>query len=423
MTQTFRATDMSFADRSSPAAGLMLRAWTGAEIELGLQEWRALESRMGDVPLMCSHLWTASWLRVYRDQVPAAIVALERAGQTIAAALVTRGVRQKSGPVPIRTLHVGTAGERHGHSVCVEYNGMLCERANRPAMIAALQSWLAAQGQVDELRLDGWPAAEVSEWSWPTSPSESRLRDCKYFDLDKARDGKVEPIELLGRSTRQNIRRILRKYGDIETTWAASLEDADDILTDLIRLHQARWQSAGQPGAFSSASFEAFQRQLLVQGFDDQKVVLFRARHQGESIGCLMLLVDRGRMLDYVSGFASFEQKPSPGLVTHYLCLSEAARRGYRAYDFLVGDKRHKDNLSTDIQQLAWATWRRRTLRNTAIDALKYLKKLRTKNPGFSPGSQDKASSETQPTSPEAGVLEALSPSEAKPTEALSAHS
>ena len=115
-------------------------------------------------------------------------------------------------------------------------------------------------------------------------------------------------------------------------------------------------------------------------------MVLFRARHEGETVGCLLLLVDRGRMLDYLSGFASFEQKPSPGLVTHYLCLSEAARRGYRAYDFLVGDKRHKDNLSTDVQQLSWATWRRPTLRNKAIDLLKAVKKLRgDKKPGVTP--------------------------------------
>ncbi len=405
MTRSFRATDLNIVDRSSPAAGLVVRAWTGTDLDLGLQEWRALEQRIGDVPLMCSHLWTSTWLRVYRDLIPATILSVEQSGQTVGAALITRGVGQKSGPVPIRTLHIGTAGEPLGHSVCVEYNGLLADRAHRSALVAAIQTWLEQQRGADEVRVDGWPAAETQEWSWPATPSETRSRDCKYFDLEKPRASKLEPIELLGRSTRQNLRRLLRKYETIETTWAETLDEADDIFSELVKLHQARWIGSGQPGAFASERFEAFQRQLLVQGFDDQKVVLFRARHQGETVGCLMLLVDRGRMLDYLSGFASFEQKPSPGLVTHFLCLTQAAGRGYRAYDFLVGDKRHKDNLSTDVQQLTWATWRRRTLRNTAIDCLRALKKLRPrKHPSVAAGSQTATEADGRDTNPEAGV-------------------
>jgi len=379
MTESFPMAEPTFPAGVRPAS-VSARAWSGADLDAGLQEWRGIESRLGDVPLMCSHLWTSTWLRVYRDQMPSTILTVSQDGQSVGAALVTRGAGQKSGPIPIRTLHVGTAGEPLGHSVCVEYNGLLGDRAHRPALIAAVQAWMNKQSSVDEVRLDGWAAEEVPEWNWPAGPTESRVRECRYFDLEKPREAGLEPLELLGRSTRQNLRRLLRKYGEIETTWAESLEEADDIFSEMVTLHQARWMASGQPGAFASRRFEAFQRQMLVQGFDERKVVLFRARHEGETIGCLMLLVDRGRMLDYLSGFASFEQKPSPGLVTHYLCLSEAARRGYRAYDFLVGEKRHKDNLSTDAQQLTWSSWRRRTLRNSAIDLLKSLKKLRDRN-------------------------------------------
>jgi CelD/BcsL family acetyltransferase involved in cellulose biosynthesis len=358
------------------SAGFTLGVWTGRDLEAGLQDWRALEARLGDVPLACSHLWTASWLRVYGDLVPSTILTGEAHGQTVAAALVTAGVGQKSGPITLRTRHIGTAGEPLGHSVCVEYNGLLAERSARSPFAAAVHQWLRTQRRVDEIRLDGWPREDAVDWNWPDAPHESRVRSCRYFDLGLARLKGVEPIELLGRSTRQNLRRLLRKYGELEMTWAGSLEEADDILAELITLHQARWQSAGQPGAFSSARFEAFQRQLLIQGFDAGKVVLFRVRHQGQTVGCLMLLVDRGRLLDYVSGFADFEVKPSPGLLTHFLCLTEAGRRGYRAYDFLVGDKRHKDNLSTHSQDLVWSTWRRQTMRNTAVEALKCIRRV-----------------------------------------------
>jgi CelD/BcsL family acetyltransferase involved in cellulose biosynthesis len=62
--------------------------------------------------------------------------------------------------------------------------------------------------------------------------------------------------------------------------------------------------------------------------------------------------------------------------VSHFLCLTEASKRGYEAYDFLVGEKRHKANLSTNANQLAWAVWRRSTLRNRAVQVLKTTKRL-----------------------------------------------
>jgi CelD/BcsL family acetyltransferase involved in cellulose biosynthesis len=231
-------------------------------------------------------------------------------------------------------------------------------------------------GHFDEFRIDGWSANEFPEWRLPEANCLVTARESRYFDLRSLRHEGGDPIDRLGRSTRQNLRRLIRKYGAIETTWARDCDEADDIFEELVSLHQARWKSAGQPGAFASTRFKEFQRTLIVRGLMGRTVVLFRARHEGTTIGCLMLLVDRNRLLDYVSGFASFEQKPSPGLVTHFLCLSEAARRGFDAYDFLVGDKRHKENLSTHSHQLAWASWRRPTWRNSLINGLKRLKPL-----------------------------------------------
>jgi CelD/BcsL family acetyltransferase involved in cellulose biosynthesis len=414
MSESQLASGLMIAGRKACPAGVSLRALSGSDLDQGLQEWRGIESRVGDVPLMCSHLWTSTWLRTYRDVVPSTILIASVDGQAVGAALVTRGVGQKSGPIPLRTLHVGTAGEPLGESVCVEYNELLVAPAHRRAFIRALQTWISQQKGVDEVRLDGWSTADAAPWNESASPAQSRIRDCAFFDLSQVRDPEVEPLQLLGRSTRQNLRRLVRKYGRIETTWAESMDDADDILSELISLHQARWNASGQPGAFASRRFEEFQRQLLVQGFSDGKVVLFRARHDGETIGCLFLLVDRGRMLDYLSGFASFDRKPSPGLITHYLCLTEAAHRGYRAYDFLVGDKRHKDNLSTDVQQLTWATWRRPTLRNQAIDVLKAVRKLRGgKKPSLTTGAAVETPDEDTSSVQEAGL---------RPAEALSSH-
>ena len=127
--------------------------------------------------------------------------------------------------------------------------------------------------------------------------------------------------------------------------------------------------------------FREFQEELITRLFLEDRCVLFRVRHEGTTVGCLMLLVDQNRLLDYLSGFVSFELKPSPGLVTHQQCMQAALDRGYDAYDFLVGDKRHKANLGTDSTELVWVTlarpnWKQRLMkcvkaaRNVARGAL-----------------------------------------------------
>jgi CelD/BcsL family acetyltransferase involved in cellulose biosynthesis len=177
------------------------------------------------------------------------------------------------------------------------------------------------------------------------------------------------------------LRRALKKTGEIEVTQAASLDQADDILNELIELHQARWRAVSQPGAFASQRFTAFQRELVTRLLPEERVVLLRVRSQSLTIGCLMLLVDRGRLLDYLSGFAPFEATPSPGIISHYLAMEQALAQGYRAYDFLVGDKRHKANLATDSRNLIWATWRRPSWKNRAIAGLRSLKRKLSRHP------------------------------------------
>ena len=330
--------------------------------------WRDLERRLGAVPLSVSSDWTETWLNHYSAIVPTRVAVGEANGKLRGICLITEGVGRNAGPVALRTRHIGTAGEPHGESVCVEYNSLLVEEAYREAFAAGVLGRVEREARFDELHLDGFLDADRPGGA---QDFEVRRRESRYFDLRSAREAGAGILERLGRSTRSGLRRTLRKYGKLEVQWAESLDEADDILTELIALHQTRWRAAGESGAFASARFRAFQQELAARLVPQRRAVLFRVRHDGGTVGCLMLLVDRGRMLDYLSGFAPFEEKPSPGIVTHYLCMEQALQRGFDAYDFLVGEKRHKQNLSTDVNELVWAVHRRPTWRNGLVRSLR----------------------------------------------------
>lgn len=340
-----------------------------------LSDWAALERQIGEVPLAASSAWTETWLHHYGDLISPRIAIAARGGSTCGICLVTDARTQRAGPIPLRTRHLGTAGEPQSDSVCVEYNAVLAMPEERERFAVGLWKQLQQDAGLDELRLDGFEEQNWIDRLEDASVHRER-RISRYFDLAAARESGAGILERLGASTRSQLRRTLKKYGSLDFQWATSLNDADDILGELVELHQARWQAVGQPGAFASPRFLGFQRDLVARLVPDERVVLVRVRHQGETVGCLMLLNDRGRLLDYLSGFADFQRKPSPGIVSHYLCMEEALRRGFSAYDFLVGDKRHKENLSTHATHLVWAVVRRASVRNRAIDMMRRAKRL-----------------------------------------------
>ncbi|MCA9025990.1 MAG: GNAT family N-acetyltransferase [Planctomycetaceae bacterium] len=341
-----------------------------------LVKWHELERRIGSRQLATSRVWTETWLRHLGDVTPSEFVIAEQDGITRGICLLTHSGIHSKGPLPINSLHLGTAGDPPEDGVWVEYNGLLVEEAFRHEFVRELIRIAALDESWDELHLDGFSREQAQELIDQLPGIEITTRPSPYFDLRAAREADGEILPHLGRSTRSNIRRRLREYGEVTCEWVDNPTQAEEVFSELISLHQARWKSDGKPGLFSSQRFQDFQLELMTRCLDDGRVVLFRVSQGERTVGCLMLLVDNNRLLDYLSGFAPFDQFASPGLIVHFLCMTEAQRRGYDAYDFLIGEHQHKRNLSNAEAELIWATWRRPRLKYKLLDAARYLKKI-----------------------------------------------
>ncbi|TWT60204.1 GNAT family N-acetyltransferase [Rubinisphaera italica] len=347
-----------------------------------LLSWRELEQRLPSVPIACSAAWTENWLQQYGDIVRPWFVVATANGVIEGVCLLSESNSKLFGIFPVKTLNMGTAGEPHGQSVCVEYNELLVSDHYREKFVYQLQKLIASERGWDQFVLSGISAKEGT--SWPILSDQysdmrdtsTRIRECRYFDLKACRDAGEEILQRLGKSTKSNLKRRSNQLDPLAIDWAESTEQALEIFEELIKLHQARWQAVGMPGAFASDRFKQFLRTLIEKTFANKGVVLARITSKGKTIGCLYLLNDRNRLLDYVSGFVSFEEAPSPGLMSHYVCMQEAMKRGYDAYDFLVGEKQHKANLGKSAQQLQWIICERRRLKYCLRDAVQYSKQI-----------------------------------------------
>ncbi len=338
--------------------------------------WSRLSHRLENSSMATHPAWVQSWIDNYGDEVPFRFLVGEADDQVRGIALLTAGIEQKYGPFPVKTLHVGTAGEALQGTIKVEYNRLLVEPEYSQAFLNGLVNTISNDTSWEVFNLDGFAEDELRPWKTHFPNSAIRYRDSLYFDFEEAREKNSDVISQLGKSTRSNIRRRIKKLGKLETEWATNLAQSAEIFEELVELHQERWNATGEPGAFANPKFLNFQRQLIVQLIAEEKLVLFRVRHESKTVGCLMLLVDQNRMLDYLSGFESFEKYPSIGLITHYLCMEEALKRGFSAYDFLVGEKQHKNNLSTHCNQLCWLTFNRPSLKTKTVKTYRKMKRF-----------------------------------------------
>ncbi|MDA1015730.1 MAG: GNAT family N-acetyltransferase [Planctomycetota bacterium] len=354
---------------------LALEILGSTERERALTIWRQLESQRPLSRLACSSDWTRIWLDHYGDAIQHRFIIAKQLETPVGVVLVTHGVDQFDGPFRIQTRHLGTAGEPDSDSVCVEYNDIMVQPEHRDAFFALLLNHIRRERAWDQLCLDGFARDDLP--SMIRSPDFTpRAFESMYFDLRKARDSAVEPLALLGKSTKKSIRRTRNAIGNIHVEWADDVVSALDCFEELVELHQARWQSQGKPGVYASKRFAGFHRDLISELVESGRIALVRVVGNGTTIGCGQYLVERRRLLFYQGGWAQLGHNINPGLLFHYECIEAAMQRGYDAYDFMKGGARYKQSLSTDSETLVWAQHRRPRLKFLATRLARHLKAM-----------------------------------------------
>ena len=337
--------------------------------------WREAEARLSNQRLMCSSVWTETWLTHYGSLVPHRFAVARRGDVCCGVALLTSGVNQFDGPMPLRTWHLGTAGEPDADSVCIEYNSLLVRAEDRTDFARQLVAWIDSQSDCDQAYFDGFASADIEPLLADNPKAVVVRKSSPYFDLRAAREANIEPIEFLGKQTRANLRRSMRQLGQPTGEWAASAERAEEMLQRMIERHQARWNALGEPGSYASRRFREFHLDLVHRLVPIGAMGMYRVTSPGGILGCAQVFIDDNRALLYQSGWSPQPGNLSPGLVVDYLCLAECQRRGLDQFDFMAGTSDYKRHLSTHEAELAWVTWRRPRLKFALLDNLRWIKR------------------------------------------------
>jgi CelD/BcsL family acetyltransferase involved in cellulose biosynthesis len=347
--------------------------------------WRQLEVDLQSRRLMCSSIWTETWLNHFGSLIPHQFAIAWRDGSPCGVCMLTRSLAQRNGPFQLRTWHVGTAGEPEGDSTCVEYNVLLVRPEDRADFQQAIWEWVSNRTDWDEFRLDGFGERELT--GWPTSEKQWLLqsKSACYFDLTAAREHNVATLAMLGSQTRAVIRQNLKKCGTTVCQWAETVPEAEAIFAEQVELHQRRWNADGLPGCYASRVFHAFHLELLQRLVPLGLMGLFRVQTGHGTLGCAQVLIDDDRACLYQGGrVLSADPRLSIGVVVDFLLIEECRLRGLSAVDYLAGDSDHKRRLSTSSTPLVWAVCRRPSFKHRVVDGLRTVKQALGRYPSSS---------------------------------------
>ena len=157
-------------------------------------------------------------------------------------------------------------------------------------------------------------------------------------------------LRRLSANARMHARQMLRAVEStgIRFEVASTPSDAAQFFDQLVRLHQARWNSSGRPGCFSAHRFTEFHRTLAELWVPTGKAILARLARDGESLVMLYGFINGTKYDEYQSGWdpnvdlRAAGRVKSPGIAVHLALMRYLADRGIRGYDFLRGSSEYK---------------------------------------------------------------------------------
>ena len=340
--------------------------------------WERIHNMCLAASFFVSREWVTCWLATFGEDLNPDLLTFTADGNVVGCCLLVWRTQWVRG-FPLRRVYLNCAGENEAESTCLEFNSLLSLPEYERQVAEALATFLRGR-KWDELLLPGaveQDALRILADSLGTT--EVTEAPSYYIEFSGLRNPPTDFLGSLSSKTRYHIRRTQRAYEEIGGACmlhvAQSEEEALGMLRQLAELHQTRWASRGQPGAFHSPKFTEFHEAVIRQAF--AQTLMFRVQAGAEVVGLLYCFLFRGWVYFYQSGFSyTLDSRRNPGLLTLSQTISHClARPELKGFDFMAGDREYKRSLASTHRPLRWIVVRRPTARNWLFRGLRSLKR------------------------------------------------
>jgi|GEM_PF-1115087 len=267
---------------------------------------------------------------------------------------------------PIRLCLLGTAEEEF-EETCGEYLDILHAPGMGPSACQVL-------GQRLQRTRPDWDVIDFSHVAADATLVRQTLVSSGSWQLQAERPSFVADLgggfdtylgELSTR-VRSFVRKVLRQYeaSGARFECAGSPQEITEYFSQLVDLHQARWQAVGKPGAFAAPRFKEFHYRLCQQMIPLGQAVLARLSIDDRPLSLLLAYIANGAAHYYVSGSRRDSGGiKSPGIAMNLLLKRHLASMGIQIFDYQPGSHTYKADYATRVRAMArlqsWRpTWR-----------------------------------------------------------------
>jgi CelD/BcsL family acetyltransferase involved in cellulose biosynthesis len=342
--------------------------------------WSELVRNSGGCSFFLTEPWVDTWLEVYGRTMETSILVAESGRRPIGACLLVKA-RQNRVFVPITRVSLNASGEPATETTYIEFNDLVCRAGWETRFAEAVAAHLSEQDW-DELAFDGFregPAFESFKEAFEGLELEEVRHPSYYADLAAIRRAGTPYEMALGKTNRKHLRQNIRYHseqGPLRLEAASTRDEALAMLEELAVFNRERSAAIGRRSVFDSERFVEFHRSLIGKCLPTGAVQLMRVSAGAETIGVVYHLVHEGKIYYYQCGFRyTDDNRLSPGTVTLSLVIQHCLDRGFDEYDFLSGDAKYKQWMSTGSRQLVWAVLRRPSLKLSFVSRLRSVKR------------------------------------------------
>lgn len=239
-----------------------------------------------------------------------------------------------------------------GQPVCTDFATILCRPEDSKLVAKLAAQWLQQQSNWSLLELNGVAGGDLTMTELRSQlessghlTHETQLENTWRVDLQGGWDAFLARVSQSVRRSARNSVKLFDSRDELEYRCIDSVEELEYGLSTLVTLHQARWQSEGQPGCFADERFTNFLRGTSDDFARQQRVRYVVLEKSGKPVAAQILLLDDTVAYMYQVGRDPAEKSEAFGAMLNYLTLKDLCDRGIGALDFLRGNEPYKIRL------------------------------------------------------------------------------
>lgn len=176
---------------------------------------------------------------------------------------------------------------------------------------------------------------------------ERAITICPYMDLPNSTE--IFMSRLKG-DMRRNLRRRMKRLSEkfrVEVKTQDDFNSIEQAMDAFYELHQKRWQTKGETGAFATKTLRNFHREVARHFAEKGWLSLHFLTVDDEPVAAIYSFEYKQKKYEYLTGFDPEYSKYSVANLLRLSIVEECIRKGLREYDLLRGNEEYKSRWNT----------------------------------------------------------------------------